>query len=153
MGRVQTADSSPVVNPSSPSRLPLRAHFHGERETSGYEAEFDCKYKIKQRDGTITDLSCHDGSTRVKCRLESHNLVPRAFPLKKGKPWGRGWQKNINIALLSQGLLSMIVGKERGVAASTSSNANDENEDNLDNEDHEDVSCSEWGTIKAKVHA
>ena len=28
----------------------------------------------------------------------------------------------------------MIVGKERGVAASTSSNANDENEDNLDNE-------------------
>ena len=37
----------------------------------------------------------------------------------------------------------MIVGEERGVAASTSSLAEHENEDNLDNEDHDDISCSE----------
>ena len=49
----------------------------------------------------------------------------------------------MNIVLLHQGLLSVIVGKERGVAASTFSHADDENEDNLDNEDHDDISCSE----------
>ena len=51
----------------------------------------------------------------------------------------------MNIALLRmpQGLLSMIVGEERGVAASSSSQADDENEGNLDNEDHDDISCSE----------
>ena len=49
----------------------------------------------------------------------------------------------MNIALLPEGLLSMIVGKERGVAVSTSSLAEHENEDNLDNEDHDDISCSE----------
>ena len=37
MGRVQTAGEAPS-RPLSPSRLPLRAHFHRERETSGYEA-------------------------------------------------------------------------------------------------------------------
>jgi len=36
MGRVQTAGEGPS-RPLSPSRLPLRAHFHRERETSGYE--------------------------------------------------------------------------------------------------------------------
>ena len=37
----------------------------------------------------------------------------------------------------------MTVGKERGVAASTSSHSDGENEVNLDNEDHDDISCSE----------
>ena len=37
MGRVQTAGEA-TSRPSSPFRLPLRAHFFIERETSGYEA-------------------------------------------------------------------------------------------------------------------
>ena len=36
MGRVQTAGEA-TSGPLSPSRRPLRAHFHRERETSGYE--------------------------------------------------------------------------------------------------------------------
>ena len=38
MGRVQTAGEAPS-RPLSPSRLPMRAHFHRERENSGYKAD------------------------------------------------------------------------------------------------------------------
>ena len=75
MGWVQTA------GPLSPSCLPLRAHFHRERETSGYEADASANLKS----GSTVKPST---SSRV-CITVLNSPNPSRFYIRLCKHWKR----------------------------------------------------------------
>ena len=51
--------------------------------------------RITSTNTALSDFLPPQRTGQMRTRSHNYNLVPRAFPLKREKPWGRGWHNYI----------------------------------------------------------